>query len=498
MRQNTMSALAGLASFAQWQDVLAPRSHEGCAEGKRTCEACEGELGHAVRGLANALKAADLARDDVDADAVMVDGQEWRKCLTQQPKTSLSASGPITVGRNLYRPAAGGKCLCPLELRAGIIGGWYTPVLARQVTDLMGHMTTDETSKVCTDLGIAGPSRSRCDRLPKLLSAVWERHREPWGGALRHQEVVAAEAAVVAVSLDGVMVPDKEAQRAAKATREAAQQQGWSKQCSGPAGYRDVGCGTVTLCDADATQLDTVRYGRAPEYKKQPLTAQLDAELASMLAVRPDVALVALADGAEENWRYLERPVYDKAAKIVDHGHASQHLRAAMAAYDGEQRVTGRAEYARLRMIRRDQPGGADDVSAALARLVRKTRGQPHKRRRKLLNAALTYFMNQRERLDSAEDQARGLPMGSGRVEAACKTLATQRLKRSGMSWRDGKQALRTVRSLQQSNRWAATWARLSAHFRVGVMEVRQHGPLRELVLAQKAALCTEEVSVAG
>src|SRR5262249_48686675 len=27
-------------------------------------------------------------------------------------------------------------------------------------------------------------------------------------------------------------------------------------------------------------------------------------------------------------------------------------------------------------------------------------------------------------------------------VEAACKTLATQRLKRSGMSWRDGKQAI--------------------------------------------------------
>ena len=488
MRQDTTSALAGLASFAKLQDLLAARSHGSGAEGQMTFEAFEVALGHAVRSLANELKAADLARYEVDANAVMVDGQEWRKCLEQQPKTSLSASGPITVARNLYRPVEGGKCLCPLELRAGIIGGLYTPVLARQVTYLMGHMTSDEPSTVFTELGISGPSSSSCDRLPKLLSAVWESHREPWESALRQQEVVAAEAAVVAVSLDGVMVPDKDAQRFAKATREAAKKQGLSKQYSGPAGYREVGCGTVTLLDAAATQLDTVRYGRAPEYKKQTLTTQLDAALASIRAVRPDLAVVARADGAEENWRYCERPVYDQATKIVDYGHASQHLRAAMVAYYGEQSVVGRAEYERLRILLRDQPGGADDVIAALARLARQRRGKTHKRRRKLLTAELTYFTHQRERLDSAEYQARGLPIGSGIVEAACKTLATQRLKRSGMSWRDGKQAILTVRSLQQSNRWAAAWVLLSAHFRVGVTEVRQHGHLRELVLAKQAA----------
>src|SRR5712691_4265007 len=102
MRQDTTSALSGLASFAKLQDLLAARSHEGCAEGKMTFEAFEVALGQAVRGLENELKAADLARYDVDANAVRVDGQEWRKCLEQQPKTYLSASGPITVARNLY------------------------------------------------------------------------------------------------------------------------------------------------------------------------------------------------------------------------------------------------------------------------------------------------------------------------------------------------------------------------------------------------------------
>ena len=99
----------------------------------------------------------------------------------------------------------------------------------------------------------------------------------------------------------------------AKATREAAKQQGLSKQLSGPAGYREVGCGTVTLYDEDAHRLDTVRYGRAPEYKKKTLTRHsLMRSWLSILAVRPDLEVVALADGAEENWRYFERPVYDQ------------------------------------------------------------------------------------------------------------------------------------------------------------------------------------------
>ena len=278
MRQDTTSALSGLASFATLQELLAARSYEGSAEALMTFEAFEVELGKAVRGLENELKSADLARYDVEADAVIVDGQTWRKCLEQQPKTSLSASGPITVARTLYRPADGGKCICPLELRAGIIGGLYTPVLARQVAYLMGHMTSEETSQVFTELGISGPSSRSCDRLPKRLSAVWERHRASWEAALRQREVVPAETVVVAVSLDGVMVPDKEAQRQAKATREAAKQQGLAKQLRGPAGYREVGCGTVTLYDEEANRLDTVYYGRAPESKKKTLTAQLDAE----------------------------------------------------------------------------------------------------------------------------------------------------------------------------------------------------------------------------
>jgi hypothetical protein len=210
MHQDNTLDLSSLASFENLEHLLTARRRDSSTEAMMTVEAFEVELGHAVRDLENDLKAADLARYDVDAEAVRVDGQEWRKCLSNQPKTYLSASGPITVSRHLYRPASGGKSLCPLELGAGIIGGLHTPVLARQVAYLMGYLTSEETSQVFTELGMTGPSSSTCERLPKRLSAVWELHRVQWEGVLREQEWVEAETSVVAVSLDGVMVPDKD------------------------------------------------------------------------------------------------------------------------------------------------------------------------------------------------------------------------------------------------------------------------------------------------
>ena len=55
-----------------------------------------------------------------------------------------------------------------------------------------------------------------------------------------------------------------------------------------------------------------------------------------------------------------------------------------------------------------------------------------------------------------------GVAIGSGVVEAANKTLVTQRMKRSGMRWRIvGGQAVLTVRALIKSGRFDRAWAGL-------------------------------------
>lgn len=488
MDNNNMPEIVNLASYSKLNEFIKARREKDTAEAEMTFEEYEVTLGVVVREIENEIKAEELARYDVKEDVIVVNGQTWNKCLENQPQTYMSASGRIIVARNLYRPAGGGKSICPMELRAGIVGGFYTPLMARHVNYMMGQMTSVETSRMFEELNIDGPSSTSCDRLPKVFGAIWEENREQWEEALRSEETVPTETSIVAVSLDGVMVPDKDAQQEAKAKREAAEKNGLSKQASGPAGYREVGCGTVTLYDSETNRLDTVRYGRAPQYKKKTLTEQLDAEVASIMATRPDLELVALADGAEENWRYFNGKIYENATRIVDFGHACEHLRTAMSSYYGEKSIEGLGEYERLKVILRDKDSGVDNVIADLESLGRKLGGKRNKTRRENFNAELKYFKNQRERMFYAEYKKRGLPIGSGIVEAACKTLATQRLKRSGMSWRDGKQAILTIRSLQQSDRWERAWKLFSEHEHREVKVFKKHGHLSELVAADNAA----------
>ena len=69
------------------------------------------------------------------------------------------------------------------------------------------------------------------------------------------------------------------------------------------------------------------------------------------------------------------------------------------------------------------------------------------------------YFSNQQTRRDYPRYARMGLPIGSGIIEGACKTVLKQRLSASGMRWtRPGAQAVATLRALHRSHQWDAWW----------------------------------------
>jgi hypothetical protein len=170
-------------------------------------ERFERELHEHVMAVERDLLADELGRYAVTADEVTVEGVSYRRSL-ESSQTYVSAAGPITVTRHLYRPAGRStKSLCPLELGAGIVQGLWTPRAARQGAFVMAHLTPRESALLFEELGGMQPSVRTLDRLPKTLSARFEAQREVWEGALRAGETVPEEAAVLAISLDGVMTP---------------------------------------------------------------------------------------------------------------------------------------------------------------------------------------------------------------------------------------------------------------------------------------------------
>ena len=175
-----------------------------------------------------------LERLDVDVASVESGGRRYRRVL-RSTESYTTAVGTVTAKRTLYR-CGRERALVPMELRAGIVEGHWTPLAARQASCVVAQMTPSEGEALLHELGNMAPSKSSLDRLPKGLSARWEANREAFESTLREAAVVPEEAVTVAVSLDGVMVPMKDAQRAEKRERPRAQ----GRRAKGPTGYQDA------------------------------------------------------------------------------------------------------------------------------------------------------------------------------------------------------------------------------------------------------------------
>jgi len=429
----------------------------------------EQELHKLVMVLECELVSEELSRYDVTAEEITVEKKIYRRGR-RSSETYQTAAGCVTVARHLYVGIdAKDKTICPLELRSGMIAGYFTPRAARQGAFAMAHLTPGESESMFGEIGNMRPSRSSLDRLPKALSPHWEEHRTNWEAQLRQGETVPAHANIVAISVDGVMAPIRGADK-----QEKAEEPG--KHASGPTGYKEVGCGTVSLYDREAARLQTVRYARMPERKKVTLQQQLETEVASLLALSPKLLRVHLADGAKDNWRLMKDietrlPVpLEPPIEIVDYYHACEHLKRGCDAAWGESTVESKQYFDRLKYKLKEVDDGAQLIIRVLRFQSCTAKGNRHKR----LEAELTYFRNQQNRMHYSDYIRLNLPIASGVMEASCKTLVTQRMKRSGMAWaKDGGQAVLTLRSLIQSNRWHSAWKLLSADFRKTIIIAR-------------------------
>jgi len=414
--------------------------------------------------VGEALEAADM-----DVPAVSIDDVVHRRVL-REPETYMTAAGPVQVVRTLYkdRTSEQSRAISALDLNVGIVQGFWTPMAAKQAVWVVAQMTPGKSEQLFKRLGNMQPSKSSLDRLPKDISERWEQDRMQFEQALRQPTIVPENVRTIAVSLDGVLIPMEGTNKEQTKNKTAAK----GRPSKGPSGYREVGCGTLSFCDEQGQMLSAVRLARTPESKKTTLKRSLVEELAHVLSQSPDLKVVKLADGALDNWTFLSKEL-PKGVEIIDFFHAAEHLDAALGAAYGEGSVEARRRFADLRVVLFEDPKGIDKVIRALDYLQKK-----HPQRKRIAKE-VAYFRKNKRRMRYREYTDEGLPIGSGVVEAACKSVVAQRLKLSGMRWSsDGAQAVLTPRAWDQSDRFDAAWALVAATFHTEVTTLHNVVPL--------------------
>lgn len=164
---------------------------------------------------------------------------------------------------------------------------------------------------------------------------------------------------------------------------------------------------------------------------------------------------IALTEGGAGLGEFMQRN-FPRAECILDFFHAAEHLNDLAKAWhpqgEAQARELGRDWGQRLK-----QEGG-QAVLTCLEALDLRGRSPTA---REVHRQVAQYVRNNVHRMDYPRYRANGWPIGSGHVEAACKTVVGQRLKGSGMRWSEaGAHAVSTLRALfkGEAGQWDAFW----------------------------------------
>ena len=377
----------------------------------------------------------NLTRFDADGSPIEV-GPVRLTSKGQSPQVYETPYGPVSVERHVYQTAQGGKTYCPLEAHARLILN-ATPRYAKVVSYKYASFGADA---VVDDLRQCN-GRSISNRYVKMLGdavGTFAAAKEAsWNYELPRFDRPVASASV---GVDGtcMLLVDE--------------------------GWRQAMTGTISLYDADGERLHTVYLGATPEYGKEKFHTRFLRELDRVKAQYPEIPYIGLSDGAEDNWSFLS-PLTDR--QLVDFYHASEYVgKAALVMFPGKKRAEEREAWLEDRLHRLKHKQGA--AARLLEEMEAWATAETHRGRAigEGLAAALTYFRNQKQRMNYGYHTARCQPIGSGVTEAACKVLIKERFCKSGSRWKEeGAAAVLSIRALKlTTGRWDAFWRRISQY----------------------------------
>lgn len=373
-----------------------------------------------------------LKRFDTDGNPVIKEGIK----LTSKNKDSKKYQTPFGIAeieRHVYQSSKGGKIFCPLEDSARTIFS-ATPKFAQQLSH---KYSQGNAYSVCTDLSENHNrhiAKSTVQNITDWVGSIACAQEEKWDYELPELN---EPISTIVFSLDGAYI------------------------LMANEGYREAMVGNLSLYDCNGDRQHTLYLGEAPEYGKASFKKRYEHEISRLKARYPDVLYLGIADGAKDNWTFLEQHT-DR--QLLDFYHATEYLaKASHAVYPKKTMAVQRKKWLSERCTQlKHEKNAAQTIFDELNALTSQKRLKSIKDD---LASTLTYFSNniEKDRMNYALHLDKQLPIGSGVTEAACKTLVKQRLCGSGMRWKmKGAKVVLSLRALvQTTNRWLQFWDKI-------------------------------------
>jgi len=397
----------------------------------------------ALRNPANELIGFLLqqAATQIDQSYQAKTGECWKGSF---PLQVTGIFGSFTVWRHYYYNPRNKQGHHPADAALGLEGA-CTPALTRLIC--MEGADENSFQKAQTHLKETGAIEIEARQIQRIIQQVG-----PAAGAWakRDEKPEPCDAPIMYVSADGTGVPMRKSETRGRR----------GKQLNGDSQTREVKLGCIFTRHALDKDGNPIRDHDGTSYLATFDNAMQLGRRVLKEARRRGLAyaqqLVVIGDGARWIWNQ-SRINFPEAIEILDFYHACEHLQLLATAITPNiseiKKLTTRWRH----WIERDQ---IDKVmNDAQSRLP------AHRQRRKTTMKQLAYFKLNAARMRYKTFQKMHLFIGSGVVEAGCKTVVGKRTKQSGMLWTvSGAQDVLDIRCCILSHDYDAFWLSLRPH----------------------------------
>jgi len=372
---------------------------------------------------------------DNEHSAVFVDYRE---------KRLLTILGEVTVKRAYYHDQKCHRGFCPKDDTLDISGTSYSPGV-RRLMSTVGAMRPFDLGH--NDLAILAGIRvnaKEVERQAHIVGTQVEKfHQKQANDALSNKTIPIKAVPRMYISMDGTGVPVVKSETAGRHGKEGGQ-----------AKTREAKLGCVFTQTGQDKEGRPLRDEHSTSYIGAIETAKEFAKRLYAEAKRRGVdnarEVCVIGDGALWIWNIADEQFHG-ACQIVDLYHAREHYwTIARACFKNKEEQHQWAEERRNEL----NDGHVEDVIKAIGSL----KSHPGYDK-ELCEREIGYFEKNKERMRYANFKKHGLFIGSGVMEAGCRTVVGLRLKQSGMHWTvSGANNIIALRCCLLSYRWEDFW----------------------------------------